>query len=161
MTIQQFFFTAAYGIWFYIILCLCVKLILDAVRGRLLQRKMNRIRSFFAPSGEIPGEEICRELEELGKDLMLAECACVSFLKNSTAYSGREQNRKREILQRMLENAADKSEKTAENRCALISMAQVCGIGLHCEVRELTGTGVNSELADHWAVQGRKKEKNG
>lgn len=160
MTIRHFFFTAACGIWLYVILCLWVKLALDGIRQHSLRRKMKRIRSLFAPGGELPGEKALRKLERLGKDLLLTECACISYRKCNAAYTDRERSQKRKFLQHLLENGVETGKKNPECCCALVSMSHSCGIPLKAAERILSGYGTDSELAAYWAGTETEKERN-
>ena len=128
MTIHNFYFAAAYGIWIYILLCLTVKLILDHHKRRIYARRERLVRQFFACNSYQQKEE--RQFVKIRRyvksSIPLFVCACESYRVAQEAYAPAQHEDMAKALRVLFNDKSHKQHRFVVENRVLEIMAQRC-----------------------------------
>lgn len=157
MTIRNFYFVAAYGVWIYIILCFLAKLLLDRCKRAAVKKRIQQIQQFFAPSqaGTKHPVKFSKILKYTKEDNSLFVCACESYNKAMDSYS---QTEKHQFARYMNVVFSEKShnarpQDVMEN-CLIAIMEALCDISESQTGAILAKSAQNAEMAEFWGSHG-------
>lgn len=121
MTISNFFFTAAYALWLYILLCYLGKLLLDRRSARRRVQSEALIRLYFQPEGSA-GDLRKGELQKFASSMPLVCFACRCYLRNLPNYS----QQRRDMLEGDLFLLLHAARKKHPQDGALLDRLEAC-----------------------------------
>ena len=159
MTIHNFYFVAAYGVWIYILLCFVGKLLLDRCKRAAAKRRHKKTQQFFMPSQVRTKRPVkFSKILKYTKDDALFICACESYSIGRNAYSQTEQPFFADCMRRIFSAKAqgNRPQDVMEN-CLIASMEALCGASASQTGAILATSAENAEMAEFWAFHEKKQ----
>ena len=156
MTIHNFYFAAAYGVWIYILLCFLAKLFLDRCKRAAAKRRYKKTQQFFLPSQARTKRPVkFSKILKYTKDDALFICACESYSIGRNAYSQTEQPFFADCMRRILSAKVQRNrpQDVMEN-CLIASMEVLCGTPASQTGALLAKSAENAEMAEFWRSYG-------
>lgn len=85
MIIYNSYILIWYGLWLYLLLCLCIKVFIDCHKRRHYVRKQHHIHKFFFAHPEYVNKRVAKHILKYSKDdlLFVYICECYFHLKQS------------------------------------------------------------------------------
>ena len=159
MTIHNFYFVAAYGVWIYILLCFVAKLLLDRCKRAAAKRRLKKIQKFFMPS-QTRGKHSVKfsKILRYTKDQSLFICACESYIKGLDSYSQAEKQQFSGYMNRIFyAKAHNDRPRNVMEKCRIASREALCGISTSQTGTVLKNSAQDAAMAEFWTFH-RKKQ---
>ena len=158
MTIHNFYFVAAYGVWIYILLCFLAKLFLDRCKRAAAKRRYEKTQQFFLPSQARTKRPVkFSKILKYTKDNSLFICACESYSREMDSYSEAERQQFSGYMNRIF-SAKSHSARPQDvmEYCLIARMEALCGISMSQTGAILAKSAQNVPMAEYWVSQGKK-----
>ena len=159
MTIHNFYFVAAYGVWIYILLCFLAKLFLDRCKRAAAKRRHKKTQQFFMPSQARTKRPVkFSKILKYTKDNSLFICACESYSREMDSYSEAERQQFSGYMNRIF-SAKSHSARPQDvmEYCLIARMEALCGISTSQTGTVLKNSAQDAAMAEFWTFH-RKKQ---
>lgn len=147
MVIYNFYITAWYALWIYVILCVAAKLIMDRYRLHRTNKNKQKIELFFSSFHETADEEQSQAILKLSDSNVLFDCICDCYIGFSRSCSEKTKDEMASFMRRIFRRKIKAvSPEDKWTRCLILNNLQRTGVRLIQAEQFIKKCSENSEI---------------